>query len=139
MWDELTPPLDRTPVALSDLVLGDSGQGLQWQDGATTVPLAPLNAVNRTRPVSLFYQVRSDRDRAGMQATVLLYQVDNGVARDSASLRVAAGAPVRSGINEVARTIDLSRLDHGSYLLEVQLADERGVVMTRRSVALNLE
>jgi hypothetical protein len=139
MWDERTPPLDRTPVALSDLVLGDSGQGLVWNDRGLAVPLAPLNAVNRARPVSLFFQVQSDRDRATMQATVLLYQVDNGVARDSASLRVAAGEPIRAGINDVARTIDLSRLDHGSYLLEVQLADERGVIVTRRSVALNLE
>jgi hypothetical protein len=70
---------------------------------------------------------------------VLLYRVDDGVARDSAALRVASGQRVVAGVNAVARTLDLSRLDHGSYLLEVQVADERGMIVTRRSVALNLD
>jgi hypothetical protein len=46
---------------------------------------------------------------------------------------------VVAGVNAVARTLDLSRLDHGSYLLEVQVVDEQGAIVTRRSVALNLE
>jgi hypothetical protein len=70
---------------------------------------------------------------------VLLYRVDDGVARDSAALQVSASQRVVAGVNAVARTLDLSRLDHGSYLLEVQVVDEQGAIVTRRSVALNLE
>lgn len=139
MWDERTPPLDRGTLILSDLVLGDAGQGLAWKAGGDAVPLAPLNAVDRTRPVSLYYQLESDRPRPALTATVLLYRVDDGVARDSAALRVSAAQQVVAGVNAVARTLDLSRLEHGSYLLEVQVADERGAIVTRRSVALNLD
>jgi hypothetical protein len=139
MWDERTPPLDRRALALSDLVLGEAGQGLAWTIGGEEVPLAPLNAVDRARPMSLYYQLQSDRVRPALTVTVLLYRVDDGVARDSAALRVASGQRVVAGVNAVARTLDLSRLDHGSYLLEVQVADERGMIVTRRSVALNLD
>ena len=139
MWDVATPPVDRGAVALSDLVLGQEGQGLTWNYHNTAIPLAPLNAVDRKHPVSLYYQIRSDQPRAAAHITVALYHVENGVARDSAALRVGFEQALRTGITEVAPSLDVSRLDHGSYLLEVQLTDDRGVVLTRRAVTLNLD
>ena len=46
-WDLTTGPLDRGPVVLSDLVLGQEGQGLTWVYHNVNILLAPLNAVDR--------------------------------------------------------------------------------------------
>lgn len=138
-WDVTAGPLDAGPVAISDLVLGQSGQGLTWAERGTDVLLAPLNAVSRTLPVSLYYQIRSNRVRPGLRTTIALYRVDGGVARDSASLQVGFAQDDRQGINEVAQTIDVSRLDKGTYRLEVRLTDAAGTLITRRGVELMLE
>ena len=139
-WDEATPPLDRGSLAISDLVLGQEGQGLTWNYHNIALLLAPLNAVDRKHPVSLYYQVRSDRALAVSHATVALYPVQNGaVTAEQPALQVGFDQALRAGINEFAPVLDVSRLAHGSYLLEVQLADDHGTVVTCRAVTLNVD
>jgi hypothetical protein len=138
-WDVTTAPLDAGPLALSDLVLGQEGQGIVWANHNEQVPLAPLNAVDRGQPVSLYYQIHSAEARPGMRTTVALYRVEQGVPRDSASLQVGFDQAVQAGVNEVAPTLDVSRLEKGNYRLEVRVTDARGVVITRRAVDLNLD
>jgi hypothetical protein len=137
-WDVATGPLDSGPLVLSDLVLGQEGQGLLWSDHNTDILLAPLNAVDRTHPVSLYYQIQSDRPGPALRTTVALYRIADGVARDTAALQVAFDQAVRSGVNEVAPTLDVSRLEKGSYRLEVRLTDATGAVISRRNVQLDL-
>ena len=139
MWDDVTPPLGRGPVVISDLVLGQEGQGVVWNNHNTEITLAPLNAVDRKHPVSLYYQVRSDHAAPVSHATVALYRVENNAATETPALQVGFDQGLRRGINEFAPSVDVSRLEHGSYLLEVQLADERGTVLSRRSVMLNVD
>lgn len=139
MWDEITPPLGRGAVALSDLVLGQEGQGVTWTNRNTVIALAPLNAVDRAHLVSLYYQVRSERVVPRVHATVALYLVESGVARAEAALKVGFDQALHAGVNEFSPSLDVSRLDHGSYQLEVQLADERGTIVSRRSVTLNVD
>lgn len=137
-WDVTTGPLDRGPLVLSDLVLGQDGQGLVWANHNTEILLAPLNAVDRHLSVSLYYQIRSVEAHQGLRTAVAFYRIENGVARDSAALQVGFDQAVRPGVNEVAPTLDVSRLDKGSYQLEVLLTDDRGVTISRRTVQLNL-
>lgn len=138
-WDVTSGPLDRGDQAISDLVLGQGGQGVAWTNHNVSIPLAPLNAVDRALPVSLYYQIRSTTARAGLRTTVALYRMDGTVARDTAAMQLGYEQSVQSGINEVAPTIDVSRLEKGAYRLEVRLADERGAIVSRRTVQLNLE
>jgi hypothetical protein len=137
-WDVATQPLDTGPIAISDLVLGQEDQGILWKNHNVDVPLAPLNAVDRRQPVSLYYQVRTAEAHAALQTTVALFLMENGVARDSAALQVGFNQPLREGINEVAPTLDLTRLDKGNYVLEVRLASANGALLSRRTVQLNL-
>ena len=138
-YDVTTPGLPSGPIMLSDLVVGAEAQGLAWNFHNVAIPLAPVNAVDRKAIVSLYYQIKSDEGRADLRTTVALYRVQGGVARDTAALQVTYDQAVRSGINEVAPTLDVSRLTQGSYRLEARLTDARGNVVARRRVALDLE
>jgi hypothetical protein len=138
-YDVSTPGLSSGPLALSDLVLGAEAQGVTWNLHNVAIPLAPTGAVDRKAPVSLYYQIRSDVARADLRTTVAVYRVEDGVAKDSAALQVAYDQTVQRGINEVAPTLDVSRLDKGSYRLEVRLTDTRGAVLVRRHVMLVLD
>lgn len=137
-WDVSAGPLDRGNQAISDLVLGQDGQGVIWSNHNANVLLAPLNAVDHLKPVSLYYQIRSASERSGLRTTVALYKMENGIARDTAAMQLGFEQAVRAGINEVAPVMDVSRLEKGSYRLEVRLTDDRGGLISRRTVQLDL-
>jgi hypothetical protein len=138
-YDVTTAPLSNGPLVLSDLVLGAESQGVVWNFHNVEIPLAPTTVLDRKVPVSLYYQIKSDVARADLRTTAALYRVVDGVARDSAALQMTYDQAVHEGINEVAPTLDVSRLDKGSYALEVRLTDAEGKVLARRRAALDLE
>ncbi len=125
------------PLALSDLVIGAASQGLVWDNHGAKITLAPLDAVNRTEPLSLYYQIRSDVARPKATTTVALYRIQDGHVTDSAALQVVLESPLPAGISETAPLVDVSRLPKGSYRLEVRLTD--GAATIRRSTVLNLD
>jgi hypothetical protein len=110
-----------------------------WNFHNVEIPLAPTTVLDRKMPVSLYYQIKSDVARADLRTTAALYKAEDGVARDSAALQVTYDQAVHDGINEVAPVLDVSRLDKGSYVLEVRLTDAEGKVVARRRGALDLE
>ncbi len=138
-YDVTTAALSSGPLVLSDLVLGAESQGVVWNFHNVAIPLAPTTVLDRKHPVALYYQIKSDAARADLRTTAALYRVEDGVARDSAALQVTYDQAVHEGINEVAPTLDLSRLEKGSYVLEVRLTDAEGKVVARRRAALDLE
>ena len=138
-YDVNTAGLAVAPIALSDLVIGVEAQGLTWSLHNVAIPLAPINALDRSAEVSLYYQIRSDAARSNLRTTVALYKVETGVAKDTAAFQVSYEQAVHAGINEVAPMFDVSRLDKGSYSLEVRLTDAGGTVVARRQVALVLQ
>ena len=138
-YDVRTSGLQDGPVVLSDLVLGSEAQGLTWNLHNVEIPLAPTTVLDRNTAVALYYQIKSTAARSDLRTTVALFKVEGGVARDTAALQVAFDQAVSRGVNEVAPALDVSRLDKGSYLLEVRLTDANGTVLTRRNVALDLE
>jgi hypothetical protein len=137
-YDVTTPGLGTGPVALSDIVIGSTSQGVAWQFHNAEVSLAPTNAVDRMHPLTLYYQVRSDSAHEDLRTTVAIYRVDRGTPHDSAALTVSFSQPLARGINELAPELDASRLDKGSYQLEIRITDARGVVVTRRRASLDL-
>lgn len=138
-YDVSTVGLQDGPLVLSDLVLGAEAQGLIWNLHNVEIPLAPTSVLDRKATMALYYQIRSAASRSDLRTTVALFKVEHGVARDTAALQVAYDQAVNAGVNEVAPTIDVSRLDTGQYRLEVRLTDASGTVLTRRYVDLDLE
>jgi hypothetical protein len=137
-YDVSTPGLGHGDIELSDLVLGSAAQRLTWELHNVPISLAPTGAVDRTQPVSLYYQIRSANASTTLQTVVAMYRVKDGVEQQSAALQIEYDQPVRAGINEVAPTVDVSRLPVGAYRLEVQLRDANDHVLARRSVSLEL-
>jgi hypothetical protein len=140
-YDVATPGLHDGPLVLSDLVLGAEVQGLTWNLHNVAIPLAPTSVLDRTATVFLYYQIKSTATRSDLRTTVALYRVKEGVSidADTAALQVGFEQAVNDGVNEVAPTLDVSRLDKGAYRLEVRITDATGATLTRRDVLLDLE
>jgi hypothetical protein len=138
-WDVTTAGLAPGALAISDLVIGAAAQGLTWQFHNEPVPLAPVGAVGRAEPMSLYFQIRSDVRHSDLRATVAIYHVTGNAADSAAALQVGFAQELRAGINEIAPEVDLSHLDRGNYRLEVWLSDPVGRVLARRSTSLQLE
>lgn len=136
-FDDSGTPLSHGEVALSDLVIGSSGESFTWSAGGTPIAVAPFNAIPRTEPLHLYYQVRS-RSAINVHTIVALYDV--GVTRTNAmpSLQVAFANSFRAGISEEAPVLDVTRLRTGTYRLELRLEDDghRGVVARSTTVTL---
>ncbi|HEX3926457.1 MAG TPA: hypothetical protein VHW65_00525 [Gemmatimonadales bacterium] len=126
------------PIALSDLILGSARQDLAWDDHGTAVPLAPLNGVVKSAPIALYYQVRSAGARGAITTTVVIYPIKDSATAKTPALSIASSGALRTGINEVARSVDASRLGKGTYLIEVRLSDQTGVI-ARRTATLSLK
>ncbi len=133
-FDDHHLPLEEGPLALSDLVLGDNIEGLPWSYAGRSIFVAPLGHVTRGEAVQLFYQVRSDRDRPRLRITVVLHRIDGDAPEESAAFQLGFETKAESGVTDNAQLLDLSRLEPGSYRLELFAADaERGLLVRRHT------
>ena len=137
-WDD-GAPLGTGPLALSDLVLGAESEGLVWNNRGAPIALAPLDAVDRKETVQLYYQVKSRIERPQLKTTIALYRLDDPKRATEPVLQVTYADGVHEGLNEIAPTLDVSRLEKGSYRLEVRIEDEDHNVTATRSARLNLD
>lgn len=108
-------------IIVSDLILGAARQGLTWQTASGAVVLAPLGTFARREPVELYYQVRSAAAQPGARTTVALYRIRNGERSPAPALELTFGTALERGITEVRRSLDVSRLDEGTYFIDVQV------------------
>jgi hypothetical protein len=139
-FEEGKPRITSAPLMLSDLVLGAESQGVVWDRDGQKVFLAPLGAMTTRDAVHLYYQVKSDSARAGIKTTIVLTRTDQGPrALKTPALQIAFSADVRKGLSEVERQLDVSRLDGGSYRLDVIVTDRSGNVTVRQSTMLLLK
>lgn len=114
-------PLGNGAIVLSDLVLGAARQGQSWQSGTGPVVLAPLGTFARREPVELYYQVRSAAAQPAARTSVALYRIRNGERGAEPALELTFGTALERGITEVRRSLDVSRLDEGTYFIDVQV------------------
>jgi hypothetical protein len=106
-------------VAFSDLVLGSRHQGLRWRSGSTEILFEPLGASPRKEPLELYFQIKSDTARGNVELVVTLWTGGAKPAEGQPALTFAFPATVPMGITEFERTLDLSHLEKGAYLLQV--------------------
>lgn len=134
VYQDAKPALDSGALALSDLVLGASSQGLAWKPGGQEIVLAPQGTVLRSEPVELYYQVKSKADIASARTTIAVYP--EGSDSTAPAMHLAFDGPIHRGLNEVERGLVVSRLASGRYLFEVEVADPARQVTSRRSVLM---
>lgn len=136
VFNTAVPALGAGAVVLSDLVLGvgGSGSGLAWRPHTGPVALAPLGVFDRERPVTLFYQIKSDRAVESTRTSLALFRVDSD--REHAAIRLSFRGRLHTGVNEVRRELDLSRLEPGNYRLEAVVDGITGVPPAVRSTMM---
>ncbi len=129
--------LEPGPLMISDLVLGSAAQGVAWQSSGQRVVLAPLDAIDLHQPMTLYYQVRSTVPHAAANTTVVLYRVAGDTVSAAPALQVVFHGAIRRGLNEVDNTVDVSRLEKGTYRLQVRIY-AGPAALTERSTTLEL-
>lgn len=138
VYQDEKPPLDSGPLALSDLVLGSASQGLTWEIGGRHIALAPQGVVLQNELVQLYYQVKSEVDRASVRTKVTVFPEGADRVTATPAMQIAFDTPVRSGLNEIERELSMSRLVAGKYWFEIEVADPASHVTSRRSVLMYL-
>ncbi|MGH7582619.1 MAG: hypothetical protein ACREL5_05290 [Gemmatimonadales bacterium] len=119
---------DDGPISLSDLVPIDSTNGVTWG----TVMIAATDTVERTRPAAIYYQVRSDARHEHIRTSLTLTDITD-VHHGQRVTQFSFEGGLAAGVNEFARALDLSRVEPGRYLLELQVGDLDGAGASVRS------
>jgi hypothetical protein len=118
------PVHDSTTLAVSDLAVGAPGQAAPWRVAAgDTAWLTPRHGFQASLPVGLYYEVYGIPAGQTYRAEVTARHGDDG-----------KGPGITLGFEEkstgtptlVARTLSLTTLQPGDYILEVQVRDARG-------------
>lgn len=125
----LTIPVhDSNSLAVSDLAVGVRGWSAPWVVApGDTAWVTPRHSHRAGVPVELYYEVYGTPGGQTYQAEVTARRGDNGKG-PSITLGFeerSTGTPTR-----VARTLNLSNLTPGDYVLEVRVVDQAGTVAT---------
>jgi hypothetical protein len=131
LYRDLRPAINETDLELSDLVLGSPEQRLAWQNGVTTVPLAPVHAFSQKKTIQLYYQIRADTTRPSIKVAITVRRIVDGLPSEQTVVSMSFAAAVKRGINEAQRELDLSNLASGDYELSVDIQRPDGVRVHR--------
>jgi hypothetical protein len=113
--------LTQEPLALSDIIVGDSAQQLVVMLGAQEVVLAPRQAIRRDSPLMIFFQVRSPVASDSARVTYRLRRLTGGVVVPEEELRIGVTSRLRAGITAIAQTLGVAQLTGDHYELEIQV------------------
>jgi hypothetical protein len=131
-------PLSTGALRVSDLAVGAIDSIPVWDHDGTKVPMSPTLSFDRRVKIALFYQLRCDSGCGPVHTSISLYALpDRG--EPTPALAVGLDGLARPGITDVTREIDVARLAHGNYRLEVAV---RGAMVRRnivQSVNIRLE
>jgi hypothetical protein len=111
----------QAPLALSDIVVGDTAQALVVTIGKHEVVLAPRQAIARESPVSIYFQVRSPVAADTARFTYRLRRIVGGASVADEELRVSMVGVVAQGITAVEQALGVSQLTGDHYELEIRV------------------
>lgn len=109
------------PLALSDIIVGDSAQQLVVTIGQQEVVLAPRQAIRRDSPLVIYFQVRSPVASESTRFTYRLRRITGGVPVEDEELRIGMVGTLAQGITPVEQTLGVSQLTGDHYELEIQV------------------
>jgi GWxTD domain-containing protein len=132
--DTVTVGFAGPPLALSDLALGIPAASVRWQPTvADTVLLTPFNLFLEASDVELYYEASGARTGSVYRHEIAVLRVrgdDRVEQRPVVSLRVDEEAP--SETIRAHRTLRLTKLKPGSYVVEVRVTGPDGASAVRR-------
>jgi GWxTD domain-containing protein len=126
--------------AVSDLVLGRAGSGLQWTNGADTVFLNPLERFPEGGSVELYYEVYGLPVGAAYHTVIhlegqnhrsLLGRMFGGGRRSPVLLEF--DAPSDGPVTRVHRRLELGDVPRGTYVLGLRVTDPASGVTRNRA------
>jgi hypothetical protein len=136
-YDEQHPPLSSGPLVLSDIVLGAASQRLSWRDGELVLPLAPLQGFARSEAVGLYVQVFSSAARPdGVAVDVTIAEPATKTRQRKVALTIGLRRELAAGLTEIQQELDISRLEAGTYELEITVWHASSGASDRRSARL---
>jgi hypothetical protein len=134
-WGRGLPRLDAGGLSLSDLIVGAASQGVHWTSpSGARIALGPLGAFDRSKPISLYWQVHSEV-AGDARVRIALFREGQRVA---AELEIALTERVAAGYDDIVRDLDLSNLEKGAYRIVVTVTPPDGGAPVRREAALLL-
>lgn len=122
-------------LAISDLVLGRAGTGLQWNGPHGAVQLSPLDAYTQDSTVEIYYEVSGTRTATDYRTEVEL----KGVYGDAeGELRLGFDDRADGAIIVSRRTVSLENLDPGQYRITVTVTDQNSGRTATQTRLLNV-
>jgi hypothetical protein len=118
--------------AVSDLVLGRVGSGLQWSTRGDTVFLNPLGRYPQGSSVELYYEVYGLPAGSAYHTAIRLEGRKKSGKRPPVFLEF--DAPSDGPVSRIHRRIDLGDVPRGTYVIGLRVTDPAsGVTRTRTS------
>lgn len=131
-------PIAADGFAVSDIVLGQVGNGTEWDDGRSTVIMQYGDSFERKRPIELYMQVRSGPASREVMLRLSVEPLDRGSPSQRKALAMEFAVGFQEPLSAFRRSLDLSRLGRGDYRVVVS-ARRDGVVLARQAVGLSLK
>jgi hypothetical protein len=116
-------PGHREALAISDLVLGREKSGVQWNSGATTVPLNPLNTYSRGGTAETYFQLSGLTPGTTYSAQFEIFRADDD-AKAAPRLKVASPLTAPAARMEVSRSLVLTNLEPARYRVRLTVSGE---------------
>jgi hypothetical protein len=129
--------MTQEPLALSDIIVGDTAQQLVVTIGQQEVVLAPRQAIRRDSPLVIYFQVRSPVASESTRFTYRLRRITGGVPVEDEELRIGVVGSLQAGITSVEQTLGVSQLTGDHYELEIQVEVDAARI-ARGTTALHL-
>lgn len=119
--DEIAVPGDKSQLTVSDLVLGRENSGVQWNSGATSVALNPLNTYPKGGAAEVYFQLSGLSPGTSYQSKFEIFRADDDPKR-APRLAISFTQPATESRIEVSRTLGLQQLDPGRYRVKLTVS-----------------
>ena len=119
----VTVPATEGALGLSDIVLGRDG-GLTYHHGNESIALNPLATYSRAQPMAIYYELHGATPGESYTTDVQLARLSGGKPSKSESLTLQFTDRADAADQAIHRTIDLSALEPGTYLLSVEVGGQ---------------
>jgi hypothetical protein len=133
-WGDGVAPIGKSPLMISDLVLGSRSQGTTTRFGQVAIPIAPLGAFARAEPATLFFQLLAEAPLSSGTLQLRFYrEEDRPRVPPATALEITVPLEIQVGLNPIERDVSFAQLEAGRYRIEVRVLSPARVELVARS------